>query len=59
MATDVLILNTAVLDLRSPDFAFVDRLVGAGGLAKCATADMPSYTQEGRYCCLPSKREMS
>lgn len=46
MATDVLILNTAVLDLRSPDFAFVDRLVGAGGLARCATADMPPYTQE-------------
>jgi sugar/nucleoside kinase (ribokinase family) len=45
MTTDVLILNTAVLDLRSPDFAFCDRLVGAGGLAKCATADMPSYTQ--------------
>jgi len=46
MSTDVLILNTAVLDLRSPDFAFADRLVGAGGLAKCATADMPPYTQE-------------
>ncbi len=46
MATDVLILNTAVLDIRSPDFEFTDRLVGAGGLAKCATADMPSYTQE-------------
>ncbi len=45
MATDLLILNTAVLDLRSPDFAFADRLVGAGGLAKCATADMPPYTQ--------------
>ena len=46
MATDVLILNTAVLDLRSPDFEFTDRLVGAGGLAKCATSEMPSYTQE-------------
>lgn len=46
MSTDVLILNTAVLDLRSPDFAFADRLVGAGGLAKCETADMPPYTQE-------------
>jgi len=56
MATDVLILNTAVLDLRSEDFAFTDRLVGAGGLAKCATSEMPSYTQEqlnvyvGRGC---------
>ena len=37
MATDVLIVNTAVLDLRSADFAFADRLAGAGGLAKCAT----------------------
>lgn len=46
MATDVLILNTAVLDLRSPDFAFADGLAGAGGLAKCATAEMPPYTQE-------------
>lgn len=46
METDVLILNTAVLDMRSPDYSFADRLVGAGGLAKCATADMPSYTQE-------------
>ncbi len=46
MATDLLILNTAVLDLRSADFSFTDRLVGAGGLAKCATADMPAYSQE-------------
>lgn len=45
MAMDVLILNTAVLDLRSPDFTFVDGLVGAGGLAKCPTGDMPDYTQ--------------
>ena len=41
----ILILNTAVLDVRSHDFGFVDLLVGAGGLAKCATADMPSTTQ--------------
>lgn len=40
---DVLILNTAVMDLRGPDFGFTDRLAGAGGLAKCATADMPAY----------------
>jgi len=46
MATDVLILNTAVLDLRSPDFGFADKLVGAGGLAKCPTSDMPPYSQE-------------
>jgi len=41
-----LILNTAVLDLRSPDFGFADKLVGAGGLAKCPTSDMPPYSQE-------------
>lgn len=46
MTTDVLILNTAVLDLRSEDFTFTDHLVGAGGLAKCATSEMPPYTQE-------------
>lgn len=42
---DLLILNTAVLDLRSADFGFVDSLVGAGGLATCATCNMPSFTQ--------------
>jgi hypothetical protein len=46
MSTDVLILNTAVLDLRSPDFGFADKLVGAGGLAKCSTSDMPPYSQQ-------------
>ncbi|MFW6413666.1 MAG: carbohydrate kinase family protein [Verrucomicrobiota bacterium] len=43
---DILILNTAVLDIRSSAFDFVDRLVGPGGLAKCDTADMPDYSQE-------------
>lgn len=46
MAVDVLILNTAVIDLRRPDFAFADELVGKGGLAKCRTEDMPDYSQE-------------
>jgi sugar/nucleoside kinase (ribokinase family) len=45
MAVDVLVLNTAVVDLRRPDFAFADRLVGVGGLAKCRTQDMPPYSQ--------------
>jgi len=45
MATDVLILNTAVTDLRRPDFDFADELVGKGGLAKCKTEDMPDYSQ--------------
>jgi autotransporter-associated beta strand protein len=45
-ATDILLLNTSVLDLRSADFGFTTSLVGAGGLAKCAAADMPPYTQE-------------
>ena len=46
MAVNVLILNSAVADLRRPDFIFADKLVGKGGLAKCKTKDMPSYSQE-------------
>ncbi|MEE9371354.1 MAG: carbohydrate kinase family protein [Sedimentisphaerales bacterium] len=46
MATDVMILNTAVVDFRSADFHFVEALVGQGGLAKCKTEDMPVYSQE-------------
>ena len=46
MAVDVLVLNTAVTDLRRPDFEFVDKLVGKGGLAKCETDDMPSFSQQ-------------
>lgn len=46
MAVDVLILNTAVVDLRRPDFEFADTLVGKGGLAKCKTKDMPTYPQQ-------------
>jgi sugar/nucleoside kinase (ribokinase family) len=46
MAVDVLVLNTAVVDLRRPDFEFADTLVGKGGLAKCKTTDMPGYSQE-------------
>jgi sugar/nucleoside kinase (ribokinase family) len=46
MAVDVLVLNTAVVDLRRPDFEFADKLVGLGGLAKCKSADMPRYSQE-------------
>lgn len=46
MDTDVLILNTAVTDLRRPDFEFADALVGKGGLAKCKTEDMPGYSQQ-------------
>ncbi|MHC4173114.1 MAG: carbohydrate kinase family protein [Planctomycetota bacterium] len=46
MATDVLVLNTAVADLRRPDFEFADELVGKGGLAKCRTEDMPNYSQQ-------------
>ncbi|MGD8787309.1 MAG: PfkB family carbohydrate kinase, partial [Phycisphaerales bacterium] len=45
-STDILILNTAVTDLRSPDFEFADELVGKGGLAKCKTEDMPNYSQQ-------------
>ena len=46
MSLDVLVLNTAVVDFRSDDFSFAERLVGKGGLAKCSTDDMPDYSQE-------------
>jgi sugar/nucleoside kinase (ribokinase family) len=46
MSVDVLVLNTAVVDLRRPDFEFTDKLVGKGGLAKCRFEDMPKYTQK-------------
>jgi sugar/nucleoside kinase (ribokinase family) len=46
MATDILIFNTGVCDLRHSDFGFADELVGKGGLAKCNTEDMPDYSQE-------------
>jgi sugar/nucleoside kinase (ribokinase family) len=46
MAIDVLVLNTAVTDLRRPDFEFTDALVGKGGLAKCKLEDMPTYSQQ-------------
>jgi sugar/nucleoside kinase (ribokinase family) len=45
MAVDVLILNTAAIDLRHKEFQFVDDLVGQGGLAKCEIQDMPGYSQ--------------
>lgn len=44
MSIDVMILNTAVVDFRGRQFGFVERLAGAGGLAKCKTDDMPDYT---------------
>lgn len=46
MSVDILILNTAVVDLRSGEFSFIDTLVGPGGLAKCDTKNMPSYSQQ-------------
>jgi len=46
MGADVLVLNTAVADLRRPDFDFVDELVGKGGLAKCRVRDVPNYSQQ-------------
>lgn len=45
MSVDVLVLNTAVVDYRGPQFGFTDALVGPGGLAKCPTADMPPFSQ--------------
>lgn len=46
MACDVLVLNTAVVDIRREDLDFADELVGKGGLAKCRTEDAPKYSQQ-------------
>ena len=46
MSIDVFILNTAVADFRSDKFGFTEKLAGPGGLARCKTANMPSYTQK-------------
>ncbi len=46
MGVDVMVLNTAVTDFRRREFAFAEKLVGPGGLAKCKTKDMPDYTQK-------------
>ena len=46
MSFDVLVLNTAVSDFRSSEFAFTEKLAGPGGLARCKTQDMPEYTQK-------------
>lgn len=44
-SVDVLVLNTAVLDLRSSDFTFARKLVEPGGLRKSSFADWPGYSQ--------------
>lgn len=46
MSVDVLILNTAVVDFRGSEFAFAEKLVGPGGLAKCKLEDLPDYSQD-------------
>jgi sugar/nucleoside kinase (ribokinase family) len=43
---DILIFNTATVDIRSRDFAFTETLAGPGGLARCKTEDMPDYSQQ-------------
>lgn len=53
---DALILNTLVLDVRGPDYGFVDDLVGPGGLAKCPTTDMPNFSQEHIRQCVEAGR---
>jgi sugar/nucleoside kinase (ribokinase family) len=45
MKTDALILNTAAVDIRRPDFEFVLKVAAEGGLALCATEDMPACSQ--------------
>jgi len=46
MSVDILILNTAVVDFRSGEFSFVEKLAGKGGLARGKTKDMPAFTQQ-------------
>src|SRR3989339_587074 len=46
MSVDILILNTAVVDIRSKDFRFVEKLAGPGGLAKCKISKMPKLNQK-------------
>lgn len=53
---NALILNTLVLDVRGPEFGFVDGLVGPGGLATCPTADMPSFSQAHIQKCVEASR---
>ncbi len=50
MSVDVLILNTAVVDFRSREFGFTEKLVGPGGLAKCDNSHMPAYSQDQYRC---------
>ncbi len=40
MAIDILILNTAAIDLRHDIFWFAEKLAGKGGLALCETKDI-------------------
>lgn len=40
---ELLLLNTAVVDIRHRDFAFASKLAGPGGLAKCPLGDMPTF----------------
>lgn len=56
MGIDVLILNTAVVDLRGDEFAFAEKLAGAGGLAKCHASHMPAYTQAQYHAWLDSHK---
>lgn len=46
MSVDVLVLNTAVIDLRREDFSFADKLVGEEGVARCETRHMPPFSQQ-------------
>jgi sugar/nucleoside kinase (ribokinase family) len=43
---DVLVLNTSVVDLRRPDFNFVARFSGPGGVTRAPTRKMPPFSPE-------------
>ncbi len=53
MGVDILILNTAVVDVRVPDFEldneFNSKMAGKGGLVKYDSKFMPDFSQEQLY----------
>lgn len=46
MGTDILILNTAVVDVRAPNFELGSKTAGKGGLVRHETEFMPDISQE-------------
>jgi sugar/nucleoside kinase (ribokinase family) len=49
MSVDVLILNTAVVDIRSSEFDFAKARVKQGGLVKCSYDELPNFSSEDYF----------